>query len=334
MFKLVLRGAGMGDGTYQCPICRTEATTEDVPGRDAIRFNCPRCGRFSMSGSAHAVMSHRQLEPRQIANASGWVREHQGIELSTSDIDFMASLRTPSVGERAAKVLVELGRRAQEIGDSFEFTFGDPSMSDWLAISWSIDARAVQYLFLTYLFEQGLVAGERIMSADGSGYLINATITPRGYEQVEQMRTGGADSAIGFCAMWFSPKLLPVWTEGIEPAIRGAGYDPRRIDRIHHNNKIDDEIVATIRRSRFIVADFTGNRGGVYFEAGFALGRDIPVVWTIRGGRLHRVHFDSRQYNFVDWSFDALPDFKSRLQNRIEATIGRGPIRQAASLRG
>ena len=41
-------------------------------------------------------------------------------------------------------------------------------------------------------------------------------------------------------------------------------------------NKIDDEIVAEIRRSKFIIADFShgsdGARGGVYFEAGFAHG--------------------------------------------------------------
>jgi hypothetical protein len=49
-------------------------------------------------------------------------------------------------------------------------------------------------------------------------------------------------------------------------------------------------------------------------------------VWTIRSGRFHRVHFDNRQYNFVDWSFDDLRDFKVRLQNRIEATLGRGPL--------
>lgn len=39
-----------------------------------------------------------------------------------------------------------------------------------------------------------------------------------------------------------------------------------------HSNKIDDEIIGEIRRSAFIVADFTGHRGGVYFEAGFAMG--------------------------------------------------------------
>lgn len=126
--------------------------------------------------------------------------------------------------------------------------------------------------------------------------------------------------------MWFEPELLQVWADAIRPAIRDAGYDPQRIDMVEHNNKIDDEIVAMIRQSRFVVADFTGNRGGVYFEAGYAMGRSIPVIWTIRSDELDDVHFDNRQYNFIGWSLDALPQFRSRLKNRIEATIGRGPL--------
>ena len=58
----------------------------------------------------------------------------------------------------------------------------------------------------------------------------------------------------------------------IETAISGAGYKPVRIDKHQHNNRIDDEIVAAIRQSRFVVADFTQQRGGVYFEAGLAMG--------------------------------------------------------------
>ena len=124
--------------------------------------------------------------------------------------------------------------------------------------------------------------------------------------------------------MWFHEKLLPLWTKGIYKAISDAGYRPERIDRVEHNNKIDDQIIAMIRQSKFVIADFTGGRGGVYFEAGFALGLGIPVIWTVREKRLNRVHFDNRQYNFVTWT-DDVEDFRLRLQNRIEATIGPGP---------
>ena len=43
-----------------------------------------------------------------------------------------------------------------------------------------------------------------------------------------------------------------VSTDGIEPAIIDAGYSPIRIDRKLDVRKIDDEIVAEIRRSLFL----------------------------------------------------------------------------------
>ena len=127
--------------------------------------------------------------------------------------------------------------------------------------------------------------------------------------------------------MWFAEDLMPLWNEAIEPAIRLAGYDPKRIDQHEHVNRIDDEIVAMIRRSRFVVADFTGQRGGVYFEAGYALGLGLRVIWLCRDDELDHLHFDTRQYNFLVWKAGEYADLAKRLQNRIEATLGRGPIK-------
>ena len=96
------------------------------------------------------------------------------------------------------------------------------------------------------------------------------------------------------------------------------------MDRIEHNNRIDDEIVARIRQCKFLVADFTIDRGGIYFETGYAIGLGRPVIWTVRHDRLETVHFDNRQYNFIQWRPDKLLDLAFALRNRIEATIGRG----------
>lgn len=64
----------------------------------------------------------------------------------------------------------------------------------------------------------------------------------------------------------------------------------------------------------------------MYFEAGFALGLGLQVIWTCKKSELDekKIHFDTRQYNFVTWEENKLDEFKVALQNRIEATIGRG----------
>ena len=120
-----------------------------------------------------------------------------------------------------------------------------------------------------------------------------------------------------------------VYNNGIEPAIRDAGYHPVRIDRKPDVNKIDDEIIAEIRRSRFLVADFThgegGARGGVYFEAGFAFGLNIPVIYMCRDDAIDQIHFDTRQYYHITWSRSELEKLREDLKNRILALIGEGP---------
>ncbi len=114
---------------------------------------------------------------------------------------------------------------------------------------------------------------------------------------------------------------------GIEPAIKDAGYKPLRIDQKEHINKIDDEIIAEIRRSRFLVADFThgvdGARGGVYYEAGFAHGLNLPVIFTCREDAVEELHFDTEHYNHIVWTTPA--DLREKLTNRILAVIGEGP---------
>jgi len=65
----------------------------------------------------------------------------------------------------------------------------------------------------------------------------------------------------------------------------------------------------------------TGQRGGVYFEAGFALGLGKPVIWTCRSDDMEKLHFDTRQYNHVTWNTPI--ELKDKLVNRILATLPR-----------
>jgi hypothetical protein len=53
-------------------------------------------------------------------------------------------------------------------------------------------------------------------------------------------------------------------------------------------------MISQIRRSKFLIADFTGHRGGVYFEAGYAMGLGLPVFWTCRRDDLDKLHFGIR----------------------------------------
>jgi len=116
----------------------------------------------------------------------------------------------------------------------------------------------------------------------------------------------------------------------IEEGITRAGYKPTRIDREEYIGGVMDEIIAKIRESRFVVADLTENRGGVYYEAGFAFGLNLPVFTLCRKDHLdpgaNHVHFDVQHLNLLAWEDGKLAELTARLEARIVAVLGRGPL--------
>ena len=192
---------------------------------------------------------------------------------------------------------------------------------EMFAYTESINEGELRYL-RRYLIEQGWLELTQSNSVESA-----VVITVKGYTYLAELEQMITDPSKAFVAMWFDDSVKDAWTQGIEPAIRNAGYDPVRIDNQEYIGKIDDEIIAEIRRSRFIVADFTqgdeGARGGVYYEAGFAHGLNIPVIYTCKKDSMKHIHFDTRQYNHIDWK--SPEELKKRLEDRISAVIGDGP---------
>lgn len=299
--------------TVICPICNNVADNPKPVDFDGEQINCLRCGKYRISGSANSMLPAALMNnKRKIANASGWIQEHQNVLITTETINQLSILSTPSYGERKRKLLDFLQKNSDSLGQRLRL---DNSMMQRLASAcWCSDDKEISFLISSAEIDALIEHG-------GSGL----RLTAKGYDYLAQLDVNPA-SQIGFCAMWFDDSMKAIWRDAISPAILAAGYEPKRIDEHPHNNRIDDEIIALIRRSRFVVADFTGQRGGVYFEAGFALGMNLPVIWTVKKSALADVHFDNRQYNFVTWEEDNLPEFKLNLQYRIEATplLGRG----------
>jgi nucleoside 2-deoxyribosyltransferase len=153
-------------------------------------------------------------------------------------------------------------------------------------------------------------------------------LLPKAFDYLENVNKT-QESNIGFCAMWFDDRVLPVYEEAMHPAIYNAGYSPFKVNNKEYNDSVIDEIISNIRRSKFLVADLTsvkkaGARGGVYFEAGFAKGLGLEVIFTCEEKYLNNTHFDVKGNNILQWRHNKYEDFKIRLQNRIESTLGRG----------
>ena len=236
-------------------------------------------------------------------------------------IEYAKTKRPLSVHERAERLLKFIDLKIDTVGSCHRIWRHEPEIhATFCAWSESLDWDPEVNFLLKYLSEQKWLQGV----SDEVGN-INCTVTMAGYRQLAEQATN-ADARQVFVAMWFDDSMNEAYDNGIRPAVEAAGFSPLRIDLKPDADKIDDEIIAEIRRSRFLVADFThgdqGARGGVYFEAGFALGLGIPVIFTCRADMVDELHFDTRQYAHIVWN--NAEQLRDQLKNRILARIGEG----------
>jgi hypothetical protein len=296
----------MTSGT--CPVCRAENSDLQREG-NFTAVNCSSCGHFRITQSAQA--SYGSLTTKET--------EHllQGVIRRASDLGSQVDLTTHNIPELIEnanpprdpfdaldRLLLWVHSRTRSFSATIKF-----SNSDYPAI-FARDPREFAHL---------IKVGQELGWLDliSMGHL---RLTLDGWKRVLELNRVGRRTNQAFVAMWFDTSMNSLYDEGIKPALVETGYDPVRIDILHHNNKIDDQIIAEIRRSGLLVADFTGNRGGVYFEAGFALGLGIPVIWMCRSDDLKNLHFDTRQYNHIEWTDPA--EAYEKLKNRISASLG------------
>lgn len=314
----------------KCPIWGTQAETQKT-SRDGINVDSARAGgRYFISGTAEARLVRADEFVK--ARLTTWLVEQHRLgvecpEVTGNILDEAERRRGLTAHERADRVLREIQTRLKAIGDTVKVPAKEP---DETLLAWS---ESVTMSEVTYLLDH-LMEVERIQKPKSAYQALSYSeynITPAGYVRLEEIGLGAIDSKQAFVAMWFDQSMIETYDKGIAPAVWESGYEPLRIDRKDHNNKIDDEIIAEIRRSRFVVADFThgdkGMRGGVYYEAGFAHGLNRPVVFTCREDCIEKVHFDTRQYNHITWAADKLGELRKALSDRISATIGDGPLK-------
>lgn len=312
-----------------CRIWNIAASGDSLFDRDMERINSPRAGGWYLI-TLEAITLLPQIDDRVKARLTTWLVDQRRLgvkcpEIDSNTITMAEEKRDLSVHERADRLLQYIGGQTVEIGDFFCFRPKDMFITAVAAWSESVSEREVDYL-LNYLREQCWI--ER----NEPPYTNEDILTVKGYVRLAELETANTDSTKGFVAMWFDESTNEAWEQGIKLGIEDAGYEAVRIDQKEHNNKIDDEIIAEIRRSRFIVADFTqgekGARGGVYYEAGFAHGLGIEVIFTCRKDVLDNndIHFDTRQYNHIGW--ETPEELRKGLADRISAVIGDGPHKE------
>ncbi len=313
---------------------------------DALLYKCPRCGPICISKSTEGIVRGDDLTQKEknivsiVLRSRSEEREPKGSygeKLEMTDLRrLIETYRERDAVERMDNALLLFGKRLRNIGDSFRMDY----QNDYPFYHCFEPGELVR--IIEFLHDNNLIKSEGVKFGVNAGIYISS----KGYERLREIKKVGIDSRQCFVAMWFGEDMDTVYEKAIKPAIeyKEEGQTESRFKAINigkkeHTNDINDEIISEIRRSRFMVCDLTGYRGGVYWEAGFAYGLGLEVIYTCREDwikteeldlyykdgkktkyKKEGIHFDLEHRNRIAWKTDD-PTFKDNLINRIKAVI-------------
>jgi hypothetical protein len=307
----------------KCFFCGHNSEVTAMSHIDSTRYDCDYCGTYLLDSLEFDVLheAENKFKMACVLNERR-LRGFRGIALDdeTKEDNLVCGYPRISVNELLAqfpqtaseflnRILLNLSRLAPRPFSEITLNFKKP---DNLYLFTKDNGECLT--ILEELSEQGLIR-------DGNSNMDEQQkiLTSKSWEIIENLQNPVIDCKRAFVAMWFDLSMNDYYEKGIKPAVEAAGYIPVRIDSQEFNGKICDEIIAEIRRCKFLISDFSGQRGGVYFEAGFAKGLGRPVIFTVKNDDVKELHFDTRQYKHI--IYDSPEDLYKKLYNRICATI-------------
>jgi hypothetical protein len=271
-------------------------------------FDCQRCGKFSMT-EEFCEEYPRLSNVNWLSNATRQASEAGRPLLLTLKTyqQLIEEHRSTGLQENIEKVLNYIHQRCSRPGRTVTFE----QNNDYTVID--AQDRAELLFYLNHLHETGLI--------NKSGPQVE--LTAKGIQALTGPLGGGFVPGRCFVAMSFADDLKPAYLNGIRPAIIDAGYDPVCMWELLTNEDICYRLSVEIRKAELVVADFTNHRGGVYFEAGFAVALRREIFWTCRADHFAELHFDTNHYQHIKWATPE--DLRTQLTEKIVAVAGRGP---------
>lgn len=304
-----------------CPICNLQ--NQDFmfypSSRDKMTFRCLRCGQFTITRTAIRMIEMKNMHKR----LSAWIRNlfELGVDVPEVNIkciqDVENSIPEYNPSDKQYLFLRNISRKSQFPGDNVNIF---PEMDYPLA--WANEPREVLF-YIRFLVERGLLAltGDKSDFPSQTDATVSVTVTSAGWEYLDKYEQRAIELSQAYVAISFSKEMNILWEKAIKPAIQDAGYKACRYENKRQGDKINAKIMMDIKNSLFVVAEVSEQKQTVYFESGYAMGRNLPVIWCAQKNVLENVHFEKKQYNHISWN--SPDDLRDKLYNMICILIGR-----------
>lgn len=310
----------MSTKEMDCIICgNTASIKENMSDVNKKRFfDCKYCGKFYELDSLKQFLYKNDvnIDKSNFYKISSWIREQNDILNIEPEID---EKKFREVLERKDKRIKEKFNLMISYLSTFSQSFsfyknsrveimkgaGSNTNEEFTLLVNSIlqkcyikDFNELLSLFQKAIDEQLLIGEIRNDMA-----IDFRKLTFDGIQYLEELEEPNKNSKKIFVAFNFDEPLTSIFNTNLKEAIEYEGFEYIVVnqDNVDHNKSINDEIIVKLKTSKIVIADFTNHRNSVYFEAGFAMGMNIPIIWTCQKGHEDDMSFDTRQFPHIVW---------------------------------
>ena len=320
----------------KCPLCENICEKQSrsnlneqgqlVTGHPKHEYFCSLCGNFVMSYFVLSKIKDEKYKDKLFI-ISGHIKNQnlKGKEVeikAIEDIDNIINSYYPKTPRKKLEHLITY------LGNHVDESFGQPIKIDLQKDGFIIFSRFSKENEESKELRNIIDAGVKYGYIEKEKhYGVNDTkiiLSFEGHKKYEELKNSNVNSKICFVAMEFDEenRFKKLYESSIKKALSKAlegKFEPYCLIDKQHNGLIDDAIIAGINKSRFMIAEFSTQNRGVYFEVGYAEGRKIEVIKICDQKILDekKLHFDIEHYNFIGYNNPA--DLERKLINRIEA---------------
>ena len=302
----------------ECPVCRhasSEIKRQDYHER--LDVDCYKCGRYSITRTALVYADSRiKQNSSEAASLSYTIRRLQERTerpmINSGNIEQLITLALPSPQEMIDNFILWLGKSLA------------PDIGRFVEVNQEVVASIVGAASgsgIAYAIKELDQAPHIRRSASGT-----IGLSLLGWQRYDELTRTKLDTRLAFMAMPFTDaRLQQIFRDVWVPAVKETGFDLRKLDDKERAGLIDDRLRIEIRRSRFLIAELTGDNRGAYWEAGFAEGLGRPVIYTCEASHdpaaMIATHFDTNHHLTITWEADKLDDAAERLKGVIRETL-------------
>ncbi|WP_313639958.1 hypothetical protein [Paenibacillus sp.] len=282
------------------------STTTDGDYDRYLGCNCSPDGFYNLLRDCYEPINSlpHQKKRDMFHIVSAYIREltdgGEKVSLSADDLESVViSPKIPvTIEDKGNRLLRYLYRHSEAPGESVVIQ----PLSSSYNLTYSPNLQELVYIIDKLINEQFIIREGMTFKLTDEGWNEAATIA------------GGKKLKPCIVLMSDAEDLHTEWVEKLLPKIEQFGYMPRLLSHTTTKNR-EPYSLELIEESKLIIADLTSQSPEVYFTAGYALGLNIPVIWTVNSSDANNLSVHVKSIRPIVW--DTAEELAVLLQQKL-----------------